>query len=124
MEPIGLHADHFHHLPAACDQFGQGLAISIGDWAWFGTDAFSEQRDDPGIERIGLGEPSRGTREIPDLAWVDDGKRQSGAHQGSCHSNLEPAGCLKYDQGRGKGTQIIDELFKACAIARDSKSPT
>src|SRR6185312_10651238 len=82
-----------------------------------------EQGNDLGIERIGLGEPSRGTREIPDLARVDDGKRQSGANQGSGHADLEPAGRLQYDQGRGQGTQTIDELFKACAIARDGKSP-
>ena len=76
MEPIGLHADHFHHLAAARDQLGQGLAIGVGDRAWFGTDAFSEQGDDLGIERVGLGEPSSGTGEIPDLARVDDGERQ------------------------------------------------
>ena len=55
MEPIGVHADYFHHLPVACDHFGQGPAISVGDRAWFGTDAFSEQGDDLCIERIGLG---------------------------------------------------------------------
>jgi len=88
-----------------------------------GTDAFREQGDDLGIERIGLGEPSRGTREIPDLARVDDGKWQSGANQGSGHGELEPAGCLEYDQGRRQGTQVIDQLFNACAIARDGKSP-
>jgi hypothetical protein len=51
-------------LPAARDQFGQGLPISVGGCARFGTDAFSEQGDDLGIKRIGLGEPACGTGEI------------------------------------------------------------
>ena len=77
MQPIGLHADHFHHLTAARDQFGQALAVGVGERAWFGTNAFSEQGDDLGIERVGLGEPSGGTGEIADLTRIDDGERQS-----------------------------------------------
>jgi hypothetical protein len=75
MEPVGLHADHFHHLAAARDQFGQVLAVGIGERTRFGTDAFREQRNDLGIERIGLGEPPGGTGEVPDLARIDDGER-------------------------------------------------
>ena len=56
----------------------KALAVGVGERAWFGTNAFSEQGDDLGIERVGLGEPSCGTGEIPDLAWVDDGERQTG----------------------------------------------
>ena len=123
MQPIGLHADHFHDLPAAGDQFGEDLAIGAGDWAWFGTDALSEQGDDLGIESIGFGEPSCGTREIADLARVDDGQRQSGPGQRSRHGQFEAAGRLQHDQRRRQVTQIIDQLVEPCAIARDGKSP-
>ena len=124
MEPIGLHADHFHHLTAAGDQFGQGLAVGVGDRAWFGTDAFSEQGDDLGIERVGLGEPPGGTGEIPDLARIDDGERQTGAGQSRRDGDLEPAGGLEHDQRRGQITQIRCELLETFAVARDGKGLT
>jgi hypothetical protein len=81
MEPIGLHANHFHHLAAARDQFSQALAVGVGKRAWFGPNTFSEQGDDLCIERIGLGEPSGRTGKIADLPWVDDGERETGASQ-------------------------------------------
>jgi hypothetical protein len=124
MEPIGLHADHFHHLPAARDQFGQGLPISVGDWARFGTDAFSEQGDDLGIKRIGLGEPACGTGEIPDLARVDNGNRQSGPGQGSSYDDFEPAGRLEHNQRWSQNSQIVDQLLEGLAMAPDGKGLT
>jgi hypothetical protein len=57
MLPIGLHADHFHHLASAGDQFGQTLAVGVSERAWFGTNAFSKQGDDLGIESGESGEP-------------------------------------------------------------------
>jgi hypothetical protein len=59
MEPIGLHADHFHHLAAARDQFGQTMAVGVGERAWFGTNAFSEQGDDLSIECVMCGRALR-----------------------------------------------------------------
>jgi hypothetical protein len=120
-ESIGLHADHFDHLAAAGDQFGQALAIGIRDRAWFGTNAFGEQGDDLSIERIGLGEPSGGTGEIPDLAWIDDREREAGAGESGSHGDLKPAGGLEHDQLRGELTQGADELHYACAVADDGK---
>ena len=85
MEPIGLHADHFDHLAAARDQFGEALAVGVGERAWFGTNAFGEQGDDLSIECIGLGEASGGASKIADLAWIDDRERQTGAGQSGGH---------------------------------------
>ena len=73
-QPVGLHAGHFHHMAAARDQFGRGLAVGVRDRAWVGPDPLGEQGDGLGIERVGFGEPSGGTREIPDLARIDHGE--------------------------------------------------
>jgi hypothetical protein len=86
---------------------------------WFGTDAFSEG-DDLCVKLVASGPVARAESH---RTRVDDGKRQSGASQGSGYDDLEPAGRLKDDQGRGQGTQIIDELFKTFAIARNGKGP-
>ena len=48
---------------------------------------------------------------------------RAGAGQRGSHGDLEPAGCLEHDQRRGQVTQIIDQLFKTFAIARDGKGP-
>ena len=53
MEPVGRHADHFNHLASARDQFGQALAVGVGQRAWFGANAFGEQGDDLSIEGMG-----------------------------------------------------------------------
>ncbi len=92
-EPVSLHADHLHHLAAARDQFGQGLAVGVGERAWFGTDPFGEQGDNLGIERIGRGKPAGGAGEITDLVWVDHGERKAPARQssGQVISNLTVA---------------------------------
>ena len=76
MKPIGLHADHFHHLTAACDQFRQALAVGISERTWFWPNAFGEQGNSLSVECVGLGEPPDGTGKIPDLTRIDDGHRQ------------------------------------------------
>ena len=124
MQPIGLHADHFHHLASARDQFGQALAVGVGERAWFGTNTFGEQGDDLSIECVSLGEPSGGAGKIADLTWIDDRQRKAGAGQSGSHGGLEPAGGLEHNQGRSQGKQIGDELRKGLAIARDSEDLT
>ena len=101
-KPVGLHADHFHHLTATGDQFSKRLAIGIGDRTWFGTNAFGEQGNDPSIESIGFGESPGSTGEIPDLAWIDHGEWQAGAGQSCGHGDFKSARGLEYDQSRGQ----------------------
>ena len=60
MEPIGLHAEQFHHLAATGHEFGQVLAVGISERTCFGTNAFGEQSDDLRVQRVGLGEPPCG----------------------------------------------------------------
>jgi len=97
-QTVRFHADHFHHLTTAGDQFAQRLTVGIGDRAWFGANPLGKQGDDLSIEGIGLGEAPGGAREIPDLAWVDDGERQAGGGQSRSHGDLEPARSLEHDQ--------------------------
>ena len=96
MRPIGLHADH---LAAAGDQFGQALAVGIGERAWFGTNAFGKQGNDLGIQRVGLGEAAGSAGKVPDLAWVDDGEWQSGAGESGSDADLKAAGGFQHNQG-------------------------
>ena len=124
MEPVGLHADHFHHLAAARDQFGQALTVGVGERAWSGTNAFGEQGDDLSIEGVGLGEPSGGAGKIADLTRIDDREREAGAGQSGGHGDLEPAGGFEHDQRRSQGKQIGDEVRKGLAIACDGKHLT
>jgi transposase len=102
--------DHLHHLAVARDQFGQGLAVDVGERAWLGTVPFAEQGDNLGIERIGLGEPAGGAGEITDLAWVDHGERKSHARQSGGHGDLEPL----YADGGSQGAQFLQELKRVC----------
>jgi hypothetical protein len=67
-KPVCLHADHLNYLTATGHEFSQSLAVGIGDRTWFGTNTFSEQRNDLSIESVGFGESSGGAGEIPDQA--------------------------------------------------------
>ena len=123
-ESVGFHTDHLDHLTAAGDQFGQCLTVGVGKGARFGTDPFGEQGNNLGVERIGLGQPTHGAGEIADLAWVDHGKRQTGAGQGGSNRDLETPGGLQHDEGRVQGQEIVDELLEAFAIAHHGKGLT
>ena len=70
-KPVGLHADHFHDLASASDQFGQCLAFCISNWAGFGANALCKEGDDLSIDRIGFGKPSDRPREVTDLTRID-----------------------------------------------------
>ena len=98
MEPIGLHAEQFHHLAATGHEFGQVLAVGISERTCFGTNAFGEQSDDLRVQRVGLGEPPCGPGKISDLAWIDDCERQTGAGQSGGYGDLKSAGGLEYNQ--------------------------
>jgi len=120
-EPIGLHAEHFDYLTAAGDQFGQALAVGVSQRAWFGTNAFGKQRDDLGVEYIGLGKPPRGAGKVTDLAWVDDGKRQSGAGQSRRDGDFKAAGGLHHDQGWSQCTEVVNQLLEPPIMTRDGE---
>jgi hypothetical protein len=79
---------------------------------------------DLSIERVGLGEPSGGTGKVPDLAWIDDGERETGAGQSGSHGDLEPASGLEHDQSRGQRTKLADQPLKAFAIALSGEGTT
>jgi len=62
-------------LAAVGDAFGQVCSLVLRHRVRLGPDALGKERDDLGIERIGLGQPPGGAGEIPDLAWIDHHKR-------------------------------------------------
>jgi hypothetical protein len=57
------------------DQIRKCLCIWSRQAARFRADALSKQRDNLGIERIGLRQPPGGTSEIPNLTRINNGER-------------------------------------------------
>ena len=88
----------------------------VGERAWFGANAFGEQGDDLGIQRIGLGQPAGGAGKVADLARVDDGQRQARAGESGRNREFEAAGCLEHNQRRGQDPQIADQLLETLVI--------
>lgn len=73
--PVVLGPEHVDELPAPGHQFAQGLGLRIGNRARRRAHGLREQRDDAGVEGVGLGELPSGPSEITDLAGIDDGHR-------------------------------------------------
>ena len=62
-----------------------------------------------GVDPIGLGQPAGGLGEVAGLARVDRRDRDLGDLQGGDQGQLEPAGGLDDDQGRGQGLESGDQ---------------
>src|SRR6202041_2925274 len=104
--PVCLHADHLNYLTGAGHECSQSLAVGIGDRTWLRTNAFSEQRNDLSIERVGFGEPSGGAGEIPDMARIDHGEWQASASQSRRHGDFKSSRGFEHNQSRGQVPQV------------------
>jgi len=118
LQPVGLHADHLHHLATTADEIREAAAVGVGQRARFGADALGEQRDDLGVERVGLGQPPDGAGERADLPGIDHGQRQTGTGERCGDDQLEAAGGLQHDQRRRQTAQCVDQLVEPLAVAR------
>jgi hypothetical protein len=98
--PVALHHDHLDDLAAPGDQFRQGPPLGVGHRPGLGADALGEQREEGGVDAVGLGEPARGAGEVADLAGVHDGDRQARGDEVRGEPGLVAAGRLEHYQGR------------------------
>jgi len=60
--PVGLGADHLHHLAAPRHQLAERLRLFVGNRARFGTDRFGKVSDRRRIERVGPPGPASPAR--------------------------------------------------------------
>ena len=118
---VGLGRDHVDDLASACDQIGERPHLRIGYCSGLWPDAFSEQGNHFGIEPIGLGEPTYGACEGPDLARIDDCEPQPDASQRRCDSDLETAGGLEDDEFRGQTDEPRCEVFQTICVVRQAE---
>jgi hypothetical protein len=126
-EPVAAVALGGHHLDDLApphDQFSQGLGRGVGQRARLGMDAFGEQGDRLGIERVGLGQPPERAGEVADLARVDHRQRQSRSGERRGHHRLEAAGGFQHHERRRQRRQALDQAFQAFAVARDGEGLT
>ena len=82
---VGLHADHLDNLPTSGDEFAQRPGVRSRHRANLRPDLVGEQRNDLGVDGVGLGELAERLGEAPDLARIDDGERQTGAGERGGH---------------------------------------
>lgn len=96
-QSIALRLQHLDQLPAAREQRVELLGLRIRQRAHGGTHALGEERQDVGVDAIGLGELPRGFREIADLPRIRDDHRQPGRRQGCDAEELVPTRHLEED---------------------------
>ena len=64
----------------------------IGHGPGDGANGFGKERDDPSVERVGLGQLPGSPREVADLPGIDHGHGQPRARQRDGDRDLVPAG--------------------------------
>ena len=73
-------------------------SLRVWEGAGVGSEGESEAGDDVGVDGIGLGEPTGGASEVPDLSRVHNGSVTDGGHTpkreafeatGSLHDNAD-----------------------------------
>ena len=119
---VSLGHDHLNDLPTTGDEFAERAGLRVGDGARGRAHLLGEAGDDLGIERIGLGQPSGGAREVADLPRVDNGQGQAGGGDRGGDRYLEPAGGFQHDELQRHAAEPLGESCQAFAIARHGKS--
>ena len=108
-QAVGLHDLHLQQLLAAGQQGVQGPHLGRGQRPGLGADGLGEVGQDLGVDAVGLGQPAGGLGEVAGLAGVDRGGRDAGDLQGGQQGQLQAAGGLDDDQGRGQGLEPGDQ---------------
>ena len=96
---VGLHADHPYDLPPPAHKRGEvpSLRLQQGPGRW--SDAFGEEGNDFGVERVCLCQSAHRSGKVADLARVDDTERQPDSGQCCSHARLEATGSLQEGEG-------------------------
>jgi hypothetical protein len=117
--PIGLGPEHLDQLTAAGDELAEALGVFARQRADDRAHGLGKASDDLDVQGVSLGEHPGGAGEIPDLAGVDDGDRQTGAGQGGRHGGLVAPRGFEDDQRGPQRLQPRPELGQPGLIVGD-----
>ncbi len=124
LEPVPLGDEHPEELTTTRQQRVEGTGGLIGQRPGLGADALGEERQDVGVDPIGLGELAGGPGEVADLARVGHDQREPGRGEGSDRGALVSARGLQNDERRGVPIQTLDQRLDACPIIDYSPAVT
>src|SRR3954469_15944896 len=96
--PVLLRDEHLDELPAPRDESGESLSLLVGQHPGFRVHGLCEMRQHRRVERISLGEPSRGLGKVAHLPGIDDCDWHMCKRQRSSNGDLESARCFDDDQ--------------------------
>src|ERR1700712_2658109 len=109
--------DHINQLPAPGDEFGQGTSLLVGYPPCLWLHTLCEQREDPGIQCIGLRELTSSTGKVSDLTWVDDDDRKVGCRKDGGELDLVATRRLEDDQGKRKADKMAMPLMSFANVS-------
>lgn len=112
-EPVPLGGQHFDHLPPTNDDGLEFAGLFVRELADFGFHGFPEDRQDLGIDQVGLRQPACRTRKVADLAWIDHNDRQSSRAQDADNRHFQTTGRLQYDKSRTDGFKLFSKPLMA-----------
>ena len=75
LEAKGLGGSHVDELLSASEEGLEMGSLRVWEGAGIGSEGEGEAGDDVGVDGIGLGEPTGGASEVPDLSRVHNGSR-------------------------------------------------
>ena len=102
---VVLGAQHVDELAAAGDEFAQEPGLRIGHGPGRGSDGGGEPGDGLRVEGIGLGQAAGGTREVANLAGIEDGHGEGGGGQRRRDDDLISPGGLQRNEGDAERMQ-------------------
>src|SRR5712692_37415 len=116
LETILLFGEHGDELAPARHERIEGLCRIVGQGPDLRANAVAEQRQDQGIDLVGLGKLAGSSRELTDLARIHDDHRESGTTQGSREGDLETPGRLQDDQFGSQLLKARDEASRRLGL--------
>ena len=119
LESIALGDQHLQHLTPTGQQRVEGLGRVIGQRARGRAHALGEERQDVGVDPIGLGELAGGPGKVAHLARGGDHHRQLGRRERGHRRALVAAGSLENDERRRVAAHALAERVDARYIIGD-----
>ena len=100
---------HLLELPSAGHKAGKDFLILRGSRTNLWLDPFAEERQNPSINLVGLGQPSGCSREVSDLTRIHNCYWQTNSSKGSADRSFVTAGRLQDNPFR---IGLAEQLFK------------
>jgi hypothetical protein len=121
-QAIGLGGDHVDDLPAAGNMRFKAAERGVRDWTWLGPNAITEKGQDLGVNGVSFRQSADGSREIANVARIDDGDTETGAGQRGRDSKLEAASRFEDYRRLREGLELFEERFDPFVVVGDRES--